>query len=85
LKFSHEKTVIYKQKDNHHLIERQEIQVQVLPSLKFGLKLLVCIKKPYEKKCNVTDERMLLIVDERLEKFYLSESLIDEWSLVDKN
>lgn len=53
----------------------QEIEIQVVPSLKFGLKLLVFIKNNQEnKKKNVGDdnERMLLVVDEQLESSMLS-------------
>ena len=59
------------------MIDVQETEIQVVPSLKFGLKLLVFIKKNQEKKNkkNVVgddNEGMFLIVDEQLESSMLS-------------
>lgn len=83
LKYDHGKTIIYKNVEDRHVIEMQDIEVQVVPSLKFGLKLLVFIKKNQENK--VEDGDMFMIVDEKLESSLLSETLINEWSLNNKN
>ena len=51
--------------EDRNVIEMQDIQVQVVPSLKFGLKLLVFIKKNQENK--IEEGEMFMIVDEKLE------------------
>ena len=83
LRYDHGKTIIYKQVEDRHVIEMQDIEVQVVPSLKFGLKLLVFIKKNQKNK--IEDGDLFMIVDEKLESSLLSETLINEWSLNNKN
>ena len=56
--------------EDRNVIEMQDIQIQVVPSLKFGLKLLVFIKKNQENK--IEEGEMFMIVDEKLENSLLS-------------
>lgn len=56
--------------EDRNVIEMQDIQIQVVPSLKFGLKLLVFIKKNQENK--IEEGEMFMIVDEKLEKSLFS-------------
>lgn len=45
LRFDHGMTIIYKQKEKHNVIEMHDVEVQIVPTIKFGLKFLVFIKK----------------------------------------
>ncbi len=82
--YDHQKTIVYMKQDAHHFVHYTELQVQIIPSIKQGLKLLVFFKPL--SSCPLTKQpTKILIADEHLENFFYSESLLKEWKLTSIN